>query len=183
MAGNLDRQGQYAQAQPLHEKALEIHRRLLTDDHPDTAISYGTLAANLSAQGKYAQAQPLFEKALEIKRRLLADDHPQTANSYHNLASNLHAQGRYAEARDRWLRAVKSLDAARLRAAFAGLERAGTKELVRPSLAAVLARLGQPVEEHGNCWWRKTWAAVCSTNWPPARTGALDLASGAASAN
>ena len=138
--------GSTPQAQPLFEKALEIRRRLLTDDHPDTADSYNNLAANLNAQGKYAQAQPLFEKALEIRRRLLTDDHPDTARSYNNLAANLNAQGKYLEARDRWLRAVKSLDAARLRVAFTGLERAGTRRSVRPALAAVLARLGQPAE-------------------------------------
>ena len=54
-------------------------RRLLTDDHPHTAVSYNNLAYNLDAQGKYAQAQPLYEKALEIHRRLLTDDHPDTA--------------------------------------------------------------------------------------------------------
>ena len=138
--------GSTPQAQPLFEKALEIRRRLLTDDHPDTATSYNNLAANLNAQGKYAQAQPLYEKALEIRRRLLTDDHPDTAHSYNNLAANLNAQGKYLEARDQWLRAVKSLDTARLRVAFTGLERAGTEESARPALAAVLARLGQPAE-------------------------------------
>ncbi len=58
-----------AQAQPLFEKALEIRRRVLTDDHPDTATSYNDVAYNLRAQGKYAWAQPLFEKALAIYRR------------------------------------------------------------------------------------------------------------------
>ena len=137
--------GSTRQAQPLFEKALEIRRRLLTDDHPDTAQSYNNVAANLNAQGKYAAAQPLFEKALEIRRRLLTDDHPDTAQSYNNLAANLNAQGKYLEARDQWLRAVKSLDKARLRVAFTGLERAGgTKDSSRLALAAVLARLGQP---------------------------------------
>ena len=84
LAYNLDAQGKYAQAQPLYEKALEISRRLLTDNHPDTAISYNNVAMNLNAQGKYAQAQPLFEKALEIYRRLLTDDHPDTARGYNN---------------------------------------------------------------------------------------------------
>ena len=42
--------------------------------------------------------------------------------------------------------AVKSLDNARLRVAFTGLERAGTNQSARPALAAVLARLGEPVE-------------------------------------
>ncbi len=146
LAMNLDAQGNYAAAQPLLEKALEVRRRLLTDEHPDTAQGYNNLAMNLDAQGKYTAAQPLLEKALEIHRRLLTDDHPSTAASYGALAYNLKAQGKYLEARDRWLRAVKCLDAARLGVAFNGLERAGTKESVRPALAAVLARLGQPTE-------------------------------------
>jgi len=147
VAANLDAQGKYAAAQPLFEKALGITRRLLTDDHPLTANSYNNVAMNQSAQGKYAAAQPLYEKALEIRRRLLANDHPLTTTSFNNLAFNLNAQGKYVEARDRWKSAVKSLDAARLRVAFTGLERAGvTKESVRPALAAVLARLGQPEE-------------------------------------
>jgi tetratricopeptide (TPR) repeat protein len=90
--------GKYAQAQPLYEKALEIRRRLLTDEHPDTALSYSNLAVNLDAQGKLAQAQPLLEKALEIYRRLLAEDHPDTASAYNELAYNLNAQGKYAHA-------------------------------------------------------------------------------------
>ena len=133
-------------AQPLYEKALEINRRLLTDDHPDTARGYNNVADNLYAQGKYSDAQPLYEKALEINRRLLADDHPDTAFSFNNLADNLNAQGKYLEARDRWLSAVKSLDANRLRVAFTGLERAGSVISTRRSLAAVLARLGKPAE-------------------------------------
>jgi tetratricopeptide (TPR) repeat protein len=144
--GVLYAQGKYAQAQRLLEKALEIRRRLLTDDHPDTAIIYNNVARIIGAQGKYAQAQPLFEKALEIRRRLLTDEHPTTARGYDNLAGNLSAQGKYLEARDQWLRGVKSLDSARLAAAFTGLERAGTRQFTRAALAAVLARLGQPAE-------------------------------------
>ena len=37
LAGNLEAQGKFAEAQPLYEKALEIRRRLLADEHPDTA--------------------------------------------------------------------------------------------------------------------------------------------------
>jgi hypothetical protein len=37
LASNVNAQSKYAQAQPLFEKALEIYRRLLTDDHPYTA--------------------------------------------------------------------------------------------------------------------------------------------------
>ncbi len=146
LANNLADQGKYAAAQPLYEKALEIRRHVFTDDHPHTANSYDTVAANLSAQGKYDQARPLFAKALEINRRVLTDDHPYTADSYDSLAGILSAQGKYAEARDLWMNAVKGLDATRLRVAFTGLDRAGTKRRSRLALAAVLARLGQPAE-------------------------------------
>jgi tetratricopeptide (TPR) repeat protein len=146
LAMNLNAQGQYAAAQPLLDKALAIDRRLLSDGHPDTAACYNDLAYNLNAQGQYAAAQPLLEKALAIRRRLLSDDHPHTAASYNHLAANLNSQGKYLEAKDRWFAAVKSLDAARLRVAFTGLERAGAKWSARPDLAAVLARFGQPAE-------------------------------------
>jgi tetratricopeptide (TPR) repeat protein len=65
--------GKYGQAQPLFEKALEINRRLLTNDHHQTATGHNNLAVNLYAQGKYAQAQLLYKKALEIRRRLLKE--------------------------------------------------------------------------------------------------------------
>ncbi len=107
LAMNLDAQGRYAAAQPLHEKALEIHRRRLTGDHPITATTYSGLASNLDAQGKYAAAQPLHEKALEIRRRLLTDDHPDTARSYSNLATNLDAQGKYAQAQPLYEKALE----------------------------------------------------------------------------
>jgi tetratricopeptide (TPR) repeat protein len=145
VAMNLYAQGKYAEAQPLYQKALDIRLHLLTVENPQTAESIHNVAMNLYAQGKYVEAQPQYEQALEIRRRLFTDDHPFTALNYNSVARNLNAQGKYAGARDHWLKAVKSLDAARLRIAFAGLERSGrVNEPVRPALAAVLARLGQP---------------------------------------
>jgi tetratricopeptide (TPR) repeat protein len=106
-AETLFAQWKFTQAQPLFEKVLEIKRRLLTDNHPETAVSYGRLAATLSAQGSYAQAQPLAEKALGINRRLLTDDHPKTALSYNNVADNLEAQGKYAQAQPLYEKALE----------------------------------------------------------------------------
>jgi tetratricopeptide (TPR) repeat protein len=146
VASNLDALRQYAAARPIHEKALELRRRLLSDDHPLTATSYSNVATNLNHQGKYAEAQPLYEKALQINRLMLTDGHTHTAVSYDFLASNLAAQGKYSAARDRWLSAAMSQDAARLRVAFNGLDRAVAERSTRPALAAVLARLGQATE-------------------------------------
>jgi tetratricopeptide (TPR) repeat protein len=96
-ADALRAQGKYVLAQSLYEKALEIRRRLLSDDHRLTAETYHNLASNLDALGKYAVAQPHYEKALEIRRRLLSDNHPDTAESYDDLAGNLGAQAKYAQ--------------------------------------------------------------------------------------
>jgi CHAT domain-containing protein len=112
----------------------------------ESADTMSRQAELLEKQGKYAPAQPLLEKSLEIRRRLLTDDHPYTVESYHNLAANLSAQGKHAEARDRWERALNSLDAARLRFATNGMERAELDLSVRPALCALLARLGRPAE-------------------------------------
>ena len=128
------------------------------------ATCLSNVAASLDAQGKYAEAQPLYEHAVEIQRRLLGDDHPGTASIYNHLAWNLNAQGKYSEARGRWQQAVNGSDAARLRIAFAGLERARTAELTRRASAAVLARAGRQADA-----WQALSSisvAVCSTSWP-----------------
>jgi tetratricopeptide (TPR) repeat protein len=101
-------QRKYAQAQPLYEKVLEIHRKLLTDDHPFTATSYNNLADDFNAQGRNAAAQPLYEKALEIRRRLLTDDHADTARSYNNAAHNLWVQSKYIAAQPLFEKALES---------------------------------------------------------------------------
>ncbi len=100
-------QGKYAQAQPMLEKALEIHLHLLTDDHPYTAASYSNLAHNLNAQGQHPRAQSLFEKALEINRRLLTDNHPRTATCYNNVAYNLDDLGKYTAAQPLYEKALE----------------------------------------------------------------------------
>ena len=94
----LYRQGRYGEAEPRLKQALEIHRRVLGDDHPATATSFNNLALLYRAQGRYGEAEPLFQKALEICRRVLGDDHPNTATSFNNLALLYQSQGRYGEA-------------------------------------------------------------------------------------
>ena len=55
-------QQKYAEAQPLYEKALEIRRVLLSDDHPRTANGYSNVALNMQSQGQFAQAKPLLRR-------------------------------------------------------------------------------------------------------------------------
>ncbi len=96
----------YAQARPLHERALAIRETVLGPEHPHTAASLGNLALLLRAQGDLAAARPLFERALAIRETALGPEHPHTAASLDNLALLLRAQGDLAAARPLFERAL-----------------------------------------------------------------------------
>ncbi len=57
LAGNQNAQGKYAEAEEGYRKALAIRRKVLGEEHPDTAPSYNNLAYNQNTQGKYAEAE------------------------------------------------------------------------------------------------------------------------------
>jgi CHAT domain-containing protein/tetratricopeptide (TPR) repeat protein len=77
--------GNLAAARPYLEQALGIRRRVLGDDHADTAASFNDLGNLLRVMGSLAAARPYFEQALEIHRRVFGDIHPNTATSLNNL--------------------------------------------------------------------------------------------------
>src|SRR5262249_32190297 len=88
----------YAQAEPLCTEALEVRRRVLGEEHPDTVQSMQILATMYRGQGKYAAAETLYGKVLTSRRRLLGKDHPETLNSLTGLGAVQFAQGKYAAA-------------------------------------------------------------------------------------
>ncbi len=70
-------QGQYANAQPLYQRALAIREKALGPEHPDVAQSLNNLALLYYAQGQYANAEPLFNRALAIWEKALGPEHLQ----------------------------------------------------------------------------------------------------------
>jgi Tfp pilus assembly protein PilF len=94
----LRRAGKFQEALPLARKALATYQKLLGEEHPSTATSYGIMASSLDDLVKYAEAEVLHRRALALRRRLLGEEHPDTAQSYGNLAMNLNYQGKYDEA-------------------------------------------------------------------------------------
>jgi tetratricopeptide (TPR) repeat protein len=93
-------QGKYKEAEECHRKALVIRRKVLGEEHPDTALSYSGVALNLHAQGKHKEAEEGLRKALAIYRKVLGEERPDTALSYYYLAYNLNDQGKYKEAEE-----------------------------------------------------------------------------------
>ncbi|MHC4115610.1 MAG: tetratricopeptide repeat protein [Planctomycetota bacterium] len=72
---------------------MEILRRILGEEHPNTLASMGSLAIVYEDQGRYDEAEKLHIKTLEIRRRVLGEEHPNTLASMNNLAlTDLHEQ-------------------------------------------------------------------------------------------
>jgi CHAT domain-containing protein len=103
----LNSQGKYAEAEPLFQKALDIWRKVLGENHPDTAMSYNNLGANLNAQGKYPPALEALESSLrsyEASRLAVAARGLDRAtfgaerSPYNSLAAARSRAGRFAAA-------------------------------------------------------------------------------------
>ncbi len=91
--------GEPAASLPLVERALELRRGVLGEDHPDTLTSANHLARNLRALGQYEAARRLNEDTLGRRRRVLGEEHPDTLISANNLAVNLGELGEHEAAR------------------------------------------------------------------------------------
>ena len=90
--------GLYPEAQRQLERAVELRRRTLGEDHPDTLRSLDKLAVLYWRQGKYAQAEPLFSKILDKRSRVLGPQNPETLDAMESLALLYKDQGRYPQA-------------------------------------------------------------------------------------
>ncbi|MBV9029379.1 MAG: tetratricopeptide repeat protein [Pseudonocardiales bacterium] len=98
-AGYLQIRGEPGPARPLFERALDLRRSTLGEDHPDTLDSAGRLSLNLWELGHYEPARQLGEEALTRMRHVLGDDHPHALISADTLSLNLWELGHYERAR------------------------------------------------------------------------------------
>jgi non-specific serine/threonine protein kinase/serine/threonine-protein kinase len=89
--------GLYSQAVSLLTRAVDIRRRVLGPENPDTLSSMSRQAKMLSAQSRHAEAEKLLRETLDTQRRVLGPDHPDTLVSMTGLAIVLRHEGRFAE--------------------------------------------------------------------------------------
>ncbi|MBK8270233.1 MAG: serine/threonine protein kinase [Planctomycetes bacterium] len=81
-----------------HRTALEIGRRVLGDDHPDTLAAMNGLATSLESLNRFDEAEVLFRQCLDASRRVLGEKNPATIDALHNLGNQLRNIGRLEEA-------------------------------------------------------------------------------------
>ncbi len=79
--------GEYKTARSHLERALEIRRRELGNDHRDTLTSINDLAVLHKFQGDYKEAEVLYLEALDGRSRMMGEAHPDTLVTMHNLGN------------------------------------------------------------------------------------------------
>jgi serine/threonine protein kinase/tetratricopeptide (TPR) repeat protein len=75
-------------------RSVELFRRHVGPDHPDTLISMNNLADGYTDVGKLELALPLYEETLKLMKAKLGADHPNTLVSRNNLAECYRATGK-----------------------------------------------------------------------------------------
>ncbi|KAI5816870.1 hypothetical protein BZA77DRAFT_246013 [Pyronema omphalodes] len=79
--------GRPKEAQELQENVLEVRRRTLGDEHPDTLdVMYNLAITYRKLGGRLNEVQELQEKVLEVWRRTLGNEHPKTLDAMECLA-------------------------------------------------------------------------------------------------
>jgi tetratricopeptide (TPR) repeat protein len=98
LAGVYSGEHQWALANQTYERALDIDRRVLGDDHPRVAMQLYDLAVVAQDQGDLKQAETFYREAIRRLDHAYGDRHPRSADAKTNYALLLQREGRFAEA-------------------------------------------------------------------------------------
>ncbi|KAK2468823.1 hypothetical protein H9L39_19585 [Fusarium oxysporum f. sp. albedinis] len=98
VALELTSQGRYKEAQQIRQQIMELRRKLLGDEHPDTLTSMNGLSDILVCLGKFQEAEKIYQSTLELRKKVLGDEHPDTLMSMNGLADALLCLEKFQEA-------------------------------------------------------------------------------------
>lgn len=97
----------YDDAEALLRETVEIQRRVLGDEHPETRRSMNNLANTYRSQGQYDELVALREEILEISRRRFGDEHRETVTAMRFLGGAYCKQNRPDESDMLFLKALE----------------------------------------------------------------------------
>jgi eukaryotic-like serine/threonine-protein kinase len=92
------REQQWTLAKQTYERALDIDRRGLGDDHPRVAKLLNDLAVVVQNMGDLPQAEALYKEAIRRDERAYGERHNETVLAKGNYGLLLQREGRFAEA-------------------------------------------------------------------------------------
>ncbi len=87
--------GKLDEALASYQRALEIQRAVLGDDHPTLAATLGGIGISHYSKGEYAEARAPLERAVALREATLGEEHPLLAVSLNNLGIDLLRLGDY----------------------------------------------------------------------------------------
>ena len=93
-----EREQQWALAKLTYERALDIDRHLLGEDHPRIAVHLHNLAFVTENLGELKTAEVLYRDAISRQERIYGEHHPVTASAWGNFGLLLQREGRLSEA-------------------------------------------------------------------------------------
>ncbi len=90
--------GVYPEAERQLERSIELRRRVLGDDQPETLVAMRTLAGLYHREGRMAESEALFGKVLQAQQRVIGRDHRDTLETAEDLGVLYIAEGKNAPA-------------------------------------------------------------------------------------
>ena len=90
--------GDWKHAEHLGAQVLDMRKRVLGAEHPDTLRSMANLARIYSKKGNLKEAETLEVQVLDKRRRILGAEHRDTLINMRNIASIYSSQGKWDEA-------------------------------------------------------------------------------------
>jgi serine/threonine protein kinase len=97
----------YKMAELHLERALQIYKEELSEEHPETLQCMSYLGWVYHDQGLLENVERITTKTLELKRRVYGEKHPATLGSMNHLALLYENQGRYEEAEQLLLKVIE----------------------------------------------------------------------------
>ena len=92
----LTQEGHYAEAGEMYRETLDIQRRTLGPEHPETLLSLEGEAVDLSHDGQYGPAEKLFREAIQTASK--ANEPKVLALAWYNFACGAAIEGRHNDA-------------------------------------------------------------------------------------
>jgi len=71
LAGSYRNQGQWKEAEELEVQVMQMHKRILGEEHPFTLNSKENLAATYRNQGRWKKAEELEVQVMQMHKRIL----------------------------------------------------------------------------------------------------------------
>lgn len=99
--------GLYTQAQEHLQRALDLDRRVLGSEHPDTLVVARTLGDAYVFGGKYTQAESLLAPTVEATRRVFGAESRQTLDAMSTLGKVYVQEAKYKMAQPLLLQALE----------------------------------------------------------------------------